>query len=126
MRAWDSVLDRSGREKRLDEADQMALDLRTDGRRHDAAPEEASIRGAVEHVEEQDRVRGEHPESELRLGEAAAALPHPLREDGPRRPEDVAVDAERDVALEEPAGEQLRHPRGLGPEGRPLPHEPRP
>src|SRR6185369_9789355 len=65
----------SGRQQRLDEAHEMTLDLGAERRLHGAATEKAPVGRAVEHVEDQDRVRREHPQPEVRLGEAAATLP---------------------------------------------------
>src|SRR5258705_9591501 len=101
----------SGGQQRLGEADEMTLDLDAQWHRDDAAAEDALIRGAVEHVDQQDRVRGQHAETELRLRQPPAALAHPFAEHGPRGAEHVAVDPERDVRFEQPAHEQLRHGR---------------
>src|SRR6185369_3590212 len=98
----------SGGQQRLDEADEMTFDLDAQRHRDDAAAEDALIRGAVEHVDQQDRVGREHAETELGLRYLSPALAHPLAEHAPGRAEDVAVDAERDVGLEEPPDEELR------------------
>src|SRR5690349_744954 len=67
----------SGGQQRLDEADEMTLDLDAQRHRDDAAAEDAPKRVAVEHVDQQDRIGRQHAEPELRLRQPAPALAHP-------------------------------------------------
>src|SRR6187401_1611901 len=73
----------SGGQQRLDEADEMTLDLDAQRHRDDAAAEDALIRGAVEHVDQQDRIRGQHAETELRLRHLPPGVVYPFSEHAP-------------------------------------------